>query len=92
MIEADIHTLNERPSRSLDALEADIWAGVAARIAAKRTSNLVLACQGLVLAIALFGSVATGTRMAVVNDVSQAGLGVFSTRADLAPSTRLIRN
>jgi len=32
MIEADIFKLNARFGRSLDRLEADIWAGVDARI------------------------------------------------------------
>ena len=32
MIEADILKLNERSGRSLDGLEADIWASVDARI------------------------------------------------------------
>ena len=89
MIERDIVKLNEQePRRSLDMLEADIWAGVAARANAKRTSALVFACQAVVMALALTGSIAAGNR-AALSAHKPLELGVFSTRADLAPSTLL---
>jgi len=89
MIERDILRLSEQPGRPLDRMEADIWAGVAARTESRRASRVVLSCQAAVLAIALVGSVAAGTRAAIM-DNQAAGLGVFSTRADLSPSTLLI--
>lgn len=89
MIERDITKLNEQePRRSLEMLEADIWAGVAARSNEKRTSTLVFTCQAMVLVLALTGSIAAGNRAALSAHKSLE-LGVFSTRADLAPSTLL---
>jgi hypothetical protein len=70
-------------------LEADIWAGVDARIKASRVFRVVISCQAAVLAMALLGNVVAGTRAAMA-DYPSPGLGVFSTRADLSPSTRLI--
>ena len=90
MIEADIHRLNDQePQKPLDGMEADIWAGVEARIEAKKTSRVVLSCQAAVLAIALVGSVVIGDRAGVA-DTGGAGLDVFAIRGDLAPSTRLL--
>lgn len=89
MIEADILKLNERSGRPLDRLEADIWAGVDARITSERISKVVLSCQAAVLTLALLSSIAVGTRTAMADNRSM-GLDVFSTWADLAPSTRLI--
>jgi hypothetical protein len=90
MIEADIHKLNDQePRRPLNRLEADIWLGVEARLEARRTSRAVLSCQAAVLVIALMGSIVISDRTAVA-DGDSAGLGVFSIRSDLAPSTRLL--
>jgi hypothetical protein len=90
MIDAEICKLNEQePGRSLDKLEAGIWAGVDARLRANRISRVVFSCQAAVLAIALFGSVAAGTR-AAMDENPAAGLDVFSIRKDLTPTSRLI--
>ena len=90
MIEAEIRKLNERePRRSLDKLEADIWAGVDAGVRAHRISRIVVSCQAAVLALALFGSVAAGTQAAMDENLTPA-LDVFSIRKDLTPASRLI--
>ena len=90
MIDAEIRKLNEQaPRRSLDTLEADIWGGVDARVKADRVSRVVFSCQAAVLAVALFSSVAAGTR-AVLYETPAAGLGVFSIHTDFSPSSRLI--
>ena len=90
MIDEYIHKLNEQgPKRSLERLEADIWLGVEARVKANRISKVVISCQAAVLAIALLSSVAAGTRAAMAEN-PPVGLDVFSTRADLTPSSRLI--
>jgi hypothetical protein len=89
MIENDLVKLNEQePRRSLDMLESDIWAGVAARANAKRTSRLVFTCQAVVMALALTGSIAAGNRTALLAQ-KPTELGVFSSQAELAPSTLL---
>ena len=89
MIDYDIAKLTEQePRRSLAMLETDIWAGVAARATAKRTSKLLFACQAVVMTLALTGSIAVGSRTGL-SAHQTIELGVFSTRADLAPSTLL---
>lgn len=89
MIEADIRRLNDQLSPSLDRLEADIWSGLDARIKAQRTSRAVFSCQATILAIALLGSIAVGSRTAVAEN-SPAELGIFSPGGVLSPSSRLI--
>ena len=89
MIDNDIAKLNAQEARrSLAMLETDIWAGVAARASARRTSKLVFTCQAVVMALALTGSIAVGSRTGLSAHRS-IEFGVFSTRADLAPSTLL---
>jgi hypothetical protein len=89
MIENDILKLSGQSGRALDQLEKDIWLGVEARLRAARDSRTVLSCQAAVLIIALVGSIVAGAHAAAADD-PRSGLGVFSTRADLSPSTRLI--
>ncbi len=89
-LEDEIARLGELDApRSLGTLESDIWRGVAARCHQNRLSRLVLAVQSLVMVVALGASIAVGNRAAIATSESSE-LGVFSTRADLAPSTRLI--
>ena len=89
MLEADITKLNQQtPRRSLDGLEADVWEGVAAQESTKRATRVVMACQAVVIAVAVTGSIAAGSRAGGAAHQS-AELGVFSLRADLAPSTLL---
>ena len=88
-LETEIARLNEwnlAPASGL--LEADIWKGVSARQAQRRTYNLVIGLQSLVLVLALSGSIAVGSQAAFTASASPE-LSVFSPRANLAPSTLL---
>ncbi len=90
MIDNDINKLNQQePRRPLDGLEADIWAGVEARLREQRFSKTVVLCQVAVLAVGLLTSAAAGTQLASAQNQPSA-FDVFSMRADLAPSSRLI--
>lgn len=90
MIDDDLRTLNDRKiRRSLDGLEADIWAGVEARIIANRQSRLIVSAQAAVFAIGIVTSAAAGMHFASGQD-SPSTLNVFSPRADLAPAFRLL--
>lgn len=90
MIDEEICQLGKmEPRRSLAGLEADIWAGVEARLAANRRSRVIFSCQAAVLAISIMISAAAGAHFASAPDSSSA-LNVFSTRADLAPAWRLM--
>ena len=90
MIDDDIRKLAQQQSlRSLAALEADIWSGVDARARENRFSRVVYSCQAAIMAVVLLTSIAAGTRVASAQNQLSA-LNAFSTRADLAPSYRLI--
>lgn len=89
MLDTDIRKLVDRDTPpSLDRLERDIWDGVAARAQADRISAVVLGCQAAVLILALIGGAAAGRYAATAGTAHE--LGVFSTKALLAPSTRLL--
>jgi hypothetical protein len=90
MIDDDIRKLAQQQCYpSLAGLEADIWAGVEARTKDRRFSRVVYSCQAAVMAVVLLTSIAAGTH-AVSAQNQLSALNVFSTRADLAPSYRLI--
>lgn len=90
MLDDDIRKLAERsPRRSMDGLEANIWAGVEAREQVNRASRIVYSYQAGVLAIGLLTSIAVGAYMAPAAG-SPNGPDVLSMRTDLAPSARLI--
>lgn len=76
------------PDRSLDRLEADIWSGIAARERARRITRIVLASQGVVLAVALLGSLVAGQRWAAASALQADN--PFSPQWTLAASTRLL--
>jgi hypothetical protein len=89
MLDTDIRRLVDRDTPpSIDRLERDIWDGVAARAQADRIFAVVLGCQAAVLAVALVGGITAGSYAATAS--SAPGLGVFSTRAPLVPSTLLL--
>ena len=88
MIENDIRKLVNRDSATLEGLERDIWDGVAVRARTDRFSAIVLAGQAAVMIVALIGGLAVGNYTAAT--ISASELGVFSTRAVLAPSTLLL--
>ncbi len=59
MTDADIRDLTSQPpDRTLDRLEADIWAGVAAQSRALANARLIASCQAGVLALAIVGGLA----------------------------------
>jgi hypothetical protein len=88
MIDHDLDALNARePDHGLDALESDVWAGVAAGERARGLFRAVLASQALILVLALAGSVISGYQRAVLRAPSD--LGVFSPHAPMAASTLL---
>ena len=90
MIDHDIQELDRAASlRPLDRLEADIWKGVEVRIQANRAFRTILSCQAAVLALALFSSVAAGTRVAM-NVPPRTVPSVLSVAAELSPTARLI--
>lgn len=91
MIDADIQKLSEQDtSRSLDHLEADIWAGVAAQSRARKAGRLIVSCQMAVMATAMVGSVAAGAMTAASAANSPPELSRFSSRTVLTPSTLLL--
>lgn len=77
-------------AQSLDRLEADIWAGVAARVQARQASRLILSSQAAVMAVALFGGIAAGAFAAASATNVPQELSSFSTRMAFAPSTLLL--
>ena len=91
MIEGNLRDLTGRPpDRSLDTLEADIWAGVAARQEANRTARLVLSCQALVVAAALILSLIAGSQIGHSLARETGGQNSFANGLELAPSTLLL--
>ena len=89
MIESDLEVLGARqPKHDLSALEADIWAAVAAREQSGRVLRSALVAQAVVLAVALAGSAVTGYQRGTRSPPSD--LGVFSPHAPLAASTLLV--
>ena len=89
MFEDEFGKLDQQASRrTLEDLDAAIWAGVARRMEANRHARLVYSCQTAVLALGLIMSVAAGTFMAAHD--SAIGLIALTATSDLAPSSRLI--
>jgi len=74
-------------SRSLDGLEALVWAGIEASALQSRTSKAVAAGQSAVLALALFSSIGMGAH--AVTHLPDSTLGVFSPHGSLSPATLL---
>ncbi|MDE2184903.1 MAG: hypothetical protein KGJ78_17965 [Alphaproteobacteria bacterium] len=90
MIDTDISSLAEQPAdRSLDHLEADIWAGIAAQTVARRTGRIVASCQAGVMIVALVGAAAAGASTATFDHTSSSTI-ITSAGADFAPSTLLL--
>ena len=69
-------------SRSLEGLEASVWAGIESR-----TSTAVAAWQSAVLAVALVRSIGMGAHTAT--QLPDGTLGVFSPHGSLSPATLL---
>jgi hypothetical protein len=89
-IEQSIQELNRRePRRSLEGLEADIWAGVAASARETSLSKAALGVQAVILLAAMVGSLAIGN-WAATSGRTKSELTVFSESLELAPSTLLM--
>jgi hypothetical protein len=74
-------------SRSLEGLEASVWAGIEASALQSRTSKAVAAWQSAVLAVALVSSIGMGAHTAT--QLPDGTLGVFSPHGSLSPATLL---
>ena len=74
-------------SRSLEGLEASVWAGIEASALQSRTSKAVAAWQSAVLAVALVSSIGMGAHTAT--QLPDSTLGVFSPHGSLSPATLL---
>ena len=89
MIEDDIRKLDARDGkRALDQLESQIWAGVDARMRARRVSRAVFSCQAAVLAISVVSSVVAGTHVGM--SAARATPNVLLVASDLTLSSRLM--
>lgn len=88
MLDDEIKRLDRQAqSRSLDSLEAGVWAGIEALSAQSRTSKMVTAWQSGVLALALVSSIGMGANAAA--NLTDGTLGVFSPHGSLSPATLL---
>ncbi len=74
-------------SRSLEGLEASVWAGIEASALQSRISKAVAAWQSAVLAVALVSSIGMGAHTAT--QLPDGTLGVFSPHGSLSPATLL---
>ncbi len=81
--------LQQGPDRSLDRLEADIWAGVAVCAEVRRTRTFLAGAQLAVTAVALVGSLTVGSAAVATREREHNTFALLSS-ADLAPSTLLI--
>ena len=74
-------------SRSLEGLEASVWAGIEASALQSRISKAVAAWQSAVLAVALVSSI--GMVAHTATQLPDGTLGVFSPHGSLSPATLL---
>lgn len=89
MIDDDLSRLADQPAdRLLDRLEGDVWAGVAAHNAARRTGRIIALCQAGVMVVALFGAAVAGATTVRVDHTP--GSVITSAGAEFAPSTLLL--
>jgi hypothetical protein len=92
MIDDDLRQLNEGAlDHSLDGLESDIWAGLAARGRNRAAARKRVSFQSVVMVLALIGSVAVG-----INATRPAGPAhgrvVLTLGMELTPSSLLLGN
>ena len=90
MIEDDINQLDERAlDHPLDRLETDVWRGVATRARQRGAARRVTSFQGVLMVLALFGSVAVGINMAQPARAASSRMAL-STGSELMPSNLLL--
>jgi hypothetical protein len=90
MIDDDLRQLNEGAlDHSLDGLESDIWAGLAARSGNRAAARQRASFQSVVMVLALIGSIAVG-----INATRPAGPArdrvVLALGMELTPSSLLL--
>jgi hypothetical protein len=92
MLDDDLRRLNEGAlDHSLDGLESDIWARLAARSQNRAVARRRVSLQSVVMVLALVGSIAIGihsTRLAG----PPRGRAVLALGLELAPSSLLLGN
>jgi len=76
------------PDRSLDGLEADIWAGVEARVRDRRRGAVLVGGQLALMAVAVAGSLNVGSATVVAQERRRNSSALLAS-VDLAPSTLL---
>jgi stage III sporulation protein SpoIIIAA len=90
MIDEDLQRLNSQASdHSLDALESDIWAGIAQHVRHRAVARRRISFQGAVMALSLIVSIAIGlhaTRAAGHTPL------LLAAGLELAPSSLLLSN
>lgn len=92
MLDDDLKALLARPrDNSLDRLESDIWAGVAAHRRAGQAARRMVIWQGGFLALAIFASAAAGAASASKVQV-QENAHAMMAGTNLAPSSLLLGN
>jgi len=83
MLQNDLDRLSQaRLERSLETLESDIWRGVAARLAERRSDARAFTAQILILALGTVGSVTVGHWWVTAHEQG-------ASHGALAPYTRL---
>lgn len=88
MLRDDLDGLATAPlDRSLEGLESDIWRGVEARVAERRSYAHAFAAQLVILTLGAAGSVAAGHLWATTHEVVE---GIFSPYTPLAASNLLM--
>jgi hypothetical protein len=92
MIDDDLRQLNEGAlDHSLNGLESDVWAGLAVRSRNRAAVRRRVSFQGVVMVLALVGSVAVGIN-ATRSAGSARGRAVLALGLELTPSSLLLGN
>ena len=93
MIDDELRQLNERPlDHSLQALESDIWHGLARRLRDRAVVRRQVSLQGAVMALSLIVSIATGIHATRAAGAARAHAGLITSGLELAPSSLLLSN
>ena len=93
MIDDDLRQLNERPlDHPLQALERDIWHGLALRLRDRAVMRRQVSLQGAVMALSLIVSVAIGIYATRAGGGARAHAVLITSGLELAPSSLLLGN
>jgi hypothetical protein len=92
MIDDDLRQLNEGAlDHSLNGLESDVWAGLAVRSRNRAAVRRRVSFQGVVMVLALVGSVAVGINATRPSGPAR-GRVVLALGMELTPSSLLLGN